>query len=144
MSAYTFPFGQTAERRFHTCQVCCHAVFQNLSARRWKQMMYASAERRLVDKWARIGKGVTEEFILNERIVKKILKDQKYSIKSTDSSCSGHLSLSLSLQLFICYNLTLLRGWQTDQQQYMPEWPKDRLYHILCTLPPSDSRALCR
>lgn len=46
---------------------------------------------------------------------KKILKDQKYSIKSRDSSCSGHLSLSLSLQLFICYNLTLLRGWQTDQ-----------------------------
>lgn len=44
-------------------------------------MMYASAERRLVDKWARIGKGVTEEFILNERIVKKNLKRSEIQYK---------------------------------------------------------------
>lgn len=44
-------------------------------------MMYASAERRLVDKWAGIGTGVTEEFILNERIVKKDLKRSEIQYK---------------------------------------------------------------
>lgn len=116
MSAYTFPFGQTAERRFHTCQVCCHAVFQNLSARRWKQMMYASAERRLVDKWARIGKGVTEEFILNERIVKKNLKRseiqyKKYRQAAAVDTCHCHCHFSC---LYIITSLFSVAGRQTN------------------------------
>lgn len=65
--------------------------------------------------------------------------------------CFGYLSQNLgvcntlfSLQLLICCNVALLLGWLVTQQKHKQQWPTDRLYHMLCTLPPSDIRAHCR
>lgn len=44
----------------------------------------------------------------------------------------------------MCCNVALLLGWLVTQQKHKQQWPTDRLYHMLCTLPPSDIRAHCR
>lgn len=92
-----------------------------------------SAESHLLDKWA-IMRVHGEQENCKKKRPKKILK-------STDNGCSG---LLVSAQLFVYYNFTLFCSWLSNEQQHKQDWPKDRLYHILCTLPATDNRSLCR
>lgn len=71
----------------------------------------------------------------------KMSKIKKYSIKSTDCSCSGHFFIvSRTLFHFLSYvNLV-----QLADQHRRQELPIDGLHHPLCTLSPSTADILCQ
>lgn len=65
--------------------------------------------------------------VQQEQKWKNDIKDQKYDMKSRESSCSRHLSLFLCFTAVLCVSLTLFSArWQTNSSI-------DRLYHALCT-----------